>query len=497
MAEFVSSFPRELIIELVMSMNVSLLLKNGFWTTYGALATKVLALVSNLLLARILMPSEFGIMSVAYIFWALVNLFTQGTLGSYIVYKGVEDKKHLDTTFSISLVIGCVVALVMLAFSPLAAQFFDIPVLSWIIAVFSFNFILSSVQSVYAGVLRSRMHYKELANATLIASLMRVMSTVCAAISGLSYWSFVVGDTAYWVVLTTLTYRGAKHPFKFRIYRSIRQEVVSYSLGATGSSLGFYLNSNCDNFVIGKILGSTALGYYNFAYQLTLAFSTVLNQIMDQLGMTAYAKIKDPQQQKQVLLNVIEHTAFIAALLYSLSFLVLNPKVITIVFGSKWLPSCAVIPWLLILAYCRVLNSPIFSMLAAVGRPDINAKVNLLMAPFAVAGFWIGAQWNGILGVSITAALLLGTIWTVCCFWSGCRVFGWSFSQFFTPCLKSALISIIAIFISLGMPVYIQWLSFILIYLALMRYIAKEQFFKYQSYLRLIFKKTNPTINIP
>jgi lipopolysaccharide exporter len=478
-------------------MNVSLLLKNGFWTTYGALATKVLALISNLLLARILMPSEFGIMSVAYIFWAFVNLFTQGTLGAYIVYKGVENKKHLDTTFTISLVIGCAIALVMLALSPIAAQFFNIPVLSWIIAVFSFNFILSSVQSVYAGVLRSRMQYKELANATLIASSIRVMSTLYAAISGLSYWSFVLGDTSYWVVLTVLTHRSAKHSFKLKIDRSIRKEVISYSLGATGSSLGFYLNSNCDNFAIGKILGSTALGYYNFAYQLTLAFSTVLNQVMDQVGMTAYAKIKDPQQQKQVLLQVIEHTAFIAALIYALSFLILNPQVITIVFGAKWLPSCAVIPWLLILAYCRVLNSPIFSMLAAVGRPDINAKVNLFMAPLAVSGFWAGARWNGILGVSITAALLLGTIWTVACFWSGCRVFGWSFFQFFTPCLKSALVAILAIYISLGMPIYIQWLSFVLIYLLLMRFVAKQQFLTYQSYLGLIFKKPTQTVNMP
>jgi lipopolysaccharide exporter len=478
-------------------MNASLLLKNGFWTTYGALATKVLALVSNLLLARILMPSEFGIMSVAYIFWAFVNLFTQGTLGSYIVYKGVENKKHLDTTFTISLVIGCAIALVMLALSPLAARFFDIPVLSWIIAVFSFNFILSSVQSVYAGVLRSRMQYKELANATFIASLMRVMSTLGAAIAGLSYWSFVLGDTAYWVILTALTHRSAKHPFKFRIDRSIHKEVISYSLGATGSSLGFYINSNCDNFVIGKILGSTALGYYNFAYQLTLALSTVLNQVMDQVGMTAYAKIKDPQQQKQVLLEVIEHTAFIAALLYALSFLILSPQVITVVFGAKWLPSCAVIPWLLILAYCRVLNGPIFSMLAAVGRPDINAKVNLLIAPLAVAGFWSGARWSGILGVSITAALLLGTIWTAFCFWSGCRVFGWPFLKFLTPCLKAALIAIIAIYLSLGMPLYVQWLSFISIYLVLMRFIAKKQFFKYQSYLGLIFKHPTQTIDTP
>jgi lipopolysaccharide exporter len=478
-------------------MDIALLLKNGFWSTYGALVSKVLALVSNLLLARLLTPSEFGVMSVAYIFWAFANLFTQGTLGSYIVYKGTEDRKYLDTTFSISLAIGSIIALTMLALSPLIAQFFSIPELTWIIAVFAFNFILSSVQSVYAGVLRSRMHFKHLANVTLAASLVRVVSTLISAVSGLSYWSFVIGDTAFWIVLTTITYWKAQHRFKLRIDRGIRKEVISYSLGATGASLGFYLNSNCDNFMIGKVLGSMALGYYNFAYQLTLALNTIMNQAMDQVGMTAYAKIKDPQQRKQVLLQVIEHTAFIAAPLYSLSFLLLNPQVIASVFGAKWIPSCAVIPWLLILAYCRLLNGPISSMLSAVGRPDINAKVNLHIAPFAILGFWIGAQWNGILGVSIAAALSLGVTWTLYCYWSSCRGLGWPFFDFLMPCFKAALISIAGIFIALELPNYFQALLFIFVYIVSMRCIAKKQFLKYQSYLGLIFNYFYQKINLP
>jgi lipopolysaccharide exporter len=477
-------------------MSLTSLLKNGFWTTYGALATKVLALVSNLLLARLLLPAEFGVMSVAYIFWAFVNLFTQGTLGSYIVYKGTEDKRYLDTTFTISFGIGLLIAGVMSALAPLAAQFFNTPELTWIIVVFSFNFILSSVQSVYAGILRNRMHYKQLANATLIASLLRVASTVTAAIGGLSYWSFVIGDTAYWVLLSVLTYQRARYRFKFNLAPGIQKEVLSYSLSATGSSLGFYISSNSDNFVIGKVLGSNALGYYNFAYQLTLALSTVLNQAMDQVGMTSYAKLQDPQQQKQVLLKVIEHTAFIAAPLYGLCFLLLNPQFITLVFGAKWLPSCAVIPWLLILSYCRLINGPIFSMLAAVGRPDINAKVNLYMAPIAVLGFWIGAQSHGILGVGVAAAMLLGTLWTVYCFWSGCRVFGWPLLKFLGPCLKASLIAVGAIGISSLFPNYFQSVLFIFAYLILMRFFAKSQFLKYQAQVGLVVKHPTKYINM-
>ena len=109
------------------------IIKNGFWATYGAIATRFLALVSNLLLARLLLPSEFGVISTAYIFWAFGNLFNQGTSGSFIVYKGVDDRRYLDTTYTISLGIGLLLAVVLGVISPLAAHYYRVPDLVWIL----------------------------------------------------------------------------------------------------------------------------------------------------------------------------------------------------------------------------------------------------------------------------------------------------------------------------------------------------------------------------
>src|ERR671932_741752 len=108
-------------------MNRIPLIKRGFWTTYGAIATRVLALLSNLLLARLLLPSEFGVIGIAYIFWGFVNLFTQGTAGDFLVYKGLEDKRYLNTTYTINLCIGLVLALGLAAVSQMAANFFRVP----------------------------------------------------------------------------------------------------------------------------------------------------------------------------------------------------------------------------------------------------------------------------------------------------------------------------------------------------------------------------------
>jgi O-antigen/teichoic acid export membrane protein len=470
-------------------MNRISLIKSGFWTTYGAIATRVLALLSNLLLARLLLPSEFGIIAVAYIFWGFVNLFTQDSAGSFIVYKGLEDKRYLNTTYTISLAIGLVLGLGLIAISPLAAQFFRVPSLVWILVVFAFNLVLSCANSIYAGVLTRRMQYRELANSSLISSMVRVFSTAGCAFLGLSYWSFVAGDTAFWLTSCALLRHHAKQDFRLEIDPEARKEVLSYCLGATGSSLGYYANANGDNFTIGRMLGSTNLGYYNFAYQLTMALTTILGQAIGQIGLSAFAQLPDDKQQENALLAVVEQVAYLTAPLYALFFLIIDQRAISLVFGAKWIPATGVIPWLLIFAYFRLINGQIGSMLSAKGRPGVNAKVNLYIAPVAILGFLLGAWQAGIVGVSVAVAVVLGISWTVYWWWVGCRELGWPLMPFLIPSFKAALLALLGILISMSVPVILKPFLFIAMYLVFVRFFAKKQFFLYSSLIGKVVHK--------
>ncbi len=241
------------------------------------------------------------------------------------------------------------------------------------------------------------------------------------------------------------------------------------------------MNANCDNFVVGKLLGSTSLGYYNLAYQLTMALTTILQQAIGQVGISAFAQLEDDQQQENALVKVVEQTAFLVAPLYALFFLVIDQQTITLMFGAKWVPVSRVIPGLLIFAYFRLINIPLISMLSAKGRPDVNAKVNLHIAPLAVLSFMIGAWQGGIFGVSIAVALVLGIVWTLYWWWVGCRELGWSLMKFLIPSFKAALIALLGVLISLGVPTILKPLLFIGMYLVFVRIIAAKQFFKYQS----------------
>ncbi len=464
-------------------MKATAILKNGLWISYATFITRIFAFLSSLVLARLLQPSDFGIIGIAYVFWSFFSLFIQDTAGAFIIYKGIEHPKYVNTAYTISLLVGLALALGVAATSPLVASFFKEPALTWILIAFAFNLILSSASYVYSSVMTRQMKYRGIANITLANSITRLLCTTGAAFLGFSYWSFVIGDTASWIVNCVLTRYYSGYKFRLQIDPEVRSEVQSFYFGTVASSFGLYTNFNIDNFAVGKLLGSASLGYYNLAYQLTNAFSSIANAVFNQLGMPVFAQLSDDKQQQNTLLKVVEQTAILTAAICTLILLIADSQVVTFVFGEKWLPIVKVIPGLLIFSYFRIINSSLFSMLVAKGRPDINAKVNLQIAPIAVGSFILGANLGGIVGVSLAVAIVLGIGWTLYWWWAACRNLHWSFPKFIIPCFIPILLIIPGLVISVNLPLFIRPFAFISIYIIGIRVFQPQIFLQYKKRL--------------
>ena len=462
-------------------MSESSLLKSGFWTTYGVAAARGLALISNLILARLLLPTDYGVIGVAYIFWAFANLFTQGTIDSFVVYRGVEDRKALNTAYTVSWIIGGSLALGLVVASPAIAHFFEIPALTSVLSLFSINLLLSFLYTFKAGILQRQMRYRELAQITLFASIIRVLTSTIAAASGLGYWSFVIGDLAYWLLSVLAVSRVVDIPLKLAMDPKARKAVVVYCLGAVGGSLGFYLNANFDSLLVGKLLGQEQLGFYNFAYQITMAACVILSQAIQQLGTSVFARLEDQGARQHSLQQLMGQMAFLGAPLFSLLYLILNPSFITFLFDAKWVPACAVIPWLLGFAYFRLLTSPLSAMLSATGKPNISAQANLIVAPIAILSFAIGAMQFGILGVAVAAAIVLGGCWTVYWWWLGCRSFDWTILPFLLPALRFGAVALMALVATHSLPLLIRPMAFSLLYILLAAWWARPYLAQYQT----------------
>lgn len=468
-------------------MKMATLFRSGLWITYATFINRAFVFLSSLVLARLLQPADFGVIGVVYIFWSFFTLFTQSSAGTFIIYKGVDNPKYINTAYTVSLLVGCVLAVGMVLSAPLIAQFFNEPALTWLLIAFSANLVLSAAAYAYSAVLTRQMKYRELATVSLVNSVCRLVVTTGAALGGLSYWSFVIGDIVSWIVQCVLTRYYTKHPFRLRLDPEVRREVFSFCWGAVGSSLGMYSIFNLDNFTVVKMLGSTSLGYYNLAYQLTMALSTILNPVLDQLGMPTFSKLTDEQAQQTALHRVVESIALLSAPIYALIFLMLDPSVVTFLFSEKWVPICTVFPGLLLFAYFRVVNLPLRAMLVAKGRPDVNAKVNLFVAPIAIASFILGAQRGGIVGVSVAVALVLGFGWTILWWWMGCYHLNWSLKRFLQPGFLPMLLVLPGTLVAWNLPLWWRPVVLLVTYLVAVRCLLPAVFkVYYKSFVQAI-----------
>jgi lipopolysaccharide exporter len=470
-------------------MKPTKLIEGSFWITISTFAQRFFALLSNLILARLLAPSEFGVIAIAYVFWSFFTLFTQTSTGMFILYKGTEDKRYLDTTYTIGLIIGFVVAFGLAVTAPLVAHFFNEPDLFGLLLAYAVNLQLSTIYYTYGAVITRQMQYQSLAKINLIGSAARVTCTATAALAGCSYWSFAIGDMVFWVLGSIMARYKSGHHLQIKLDAKLKNEVFSYCLGEVGSSFGYYVNSNLDNFIAGKLLGKTSLGHYNLAYQLSTALTNVLNPAIDQLGVPIFANMEHPEQQKKALFEVIKEIAFLVTPLFILVYLIIDRHAIALIFGEQWTPVASILPWLLFAGYFKVINSPLRSMLVAKGLPKINAKVNITIAPLAVLGFYLGAKQGGTIGIAIAGAIVLGIFWTFYWWWVGCKAMGWSIGEFIAPCCLPIAIAAFPLAISFSLPEIIRALSFLIIYVFCLRLVAPKQFFKYYQLLAKTIKR--------
>ena len=370
-------------------------------------------------------------------------------------------------------------------------NFFNEPVLTWILIAFVFHLNMACLTFVHTGVMTRQMKYRAMANINLVSSIMRLLSTIGCAFLGLNYWSFVIGDAVSWIFNYTLSRHFSGYRFRLQIDSEVKSEVISFYLGSVGSSFGNYVNHNLDSFTVGKILGNASLGFYNLAYQLTTALSKIFGAVINQLGMPIFAQLSDDEQQKNALLKVVEQTALLTVPIYALIFLMMDAQVVTLVFGAKWIPICKVIPGLLFFSYFSVVNAPLFSMMIAKGRPDINARVNLQIAPIAVIGFIFGAYQGGIVGVSLVSATILGFVWNIYWWWTACRQLNWQLKQFCVANFFPLLLMIPGIIISLKLPLLVRPFTFLITYLIGVRIFVPKYFFLYQDKLGKLVSRVN------
>ncbi|UFP95428.1 oligosaccharide flippase family protein [Gloeobacter morelensis MG652769] len=443
------------------------LAKGGMWLLSGFVLDRGSQFLMQLLLARLLAPSDFGLWAMVLVLTNFSRHFRDGAIASVLVQRGLEDKHLVNAVYSLGVNISVVLFLVQsLAGYPLSL-FFNEPILWPLTALHAAVFLINAGTGSHDAVLLQQQRFKQIAMSDTAAGLARLLGASVCGLLGAGPWAFAAAEVSYACAdaLTRRRLSGYRFTYSFWPDPQAIREVRRFIAGILGISMAAQMNTSGDNMVIGRLLGAQALGYYNVAYQLAMVpvFAAAKT---NRVHFSELSKL-DPEARQTYVVGALEKYGLIVAPINALSF-VIAPWLIPFLYGSEWNAAVAIFQTVLGFAYVRGIMQILGTSLTAAGKPDINARINWALVPVTIPAYLVGAWLGGIQGVAIAVAIVMG-IGAAGWFWLAvCRTSGWPLRALARPILlpPAAAAAAVGATLLVTLPIAAEAAMVLVVYLA-------------------------------
>lgn len=386
------------------------------WMILQRLAVRGIGLISTMILARLLIPADFGIVALATSLSALLDALFEFGFDLALIHKQSTDRAHYDSAWTLSVLRGLATALVLLAIAqPMAALYAD-PRLADVMMWLAVAALASGFQNV--GIVEFRrdlqfdFEFKLLVRAKIVAFLV----TIALAWTLRDYRALVAGIIAG--KLTSLTLSYLMHPFRPRFSLKAGRDFLHFSKWLCLDNIVTAIKTRSDTFIVGKIAGAESLGVYALAYEISNLTSTELVAPISRVLFPGFAKIAgDKQRLAWGFVESLSVIVFVAAPMAA-GIALVSDYVVMIFLGPKWAAAIPLIQILTLYGLLSLTSANGAALYLSLGRPDLIVRRNLpgiaVLLPALALGTWAygtaGAAWALVLSAVVTCAVNFGLL---------------------------------------------------------------------------------------
>ena len=308
------------------------------WSALQRFGTMGISFVSNIVLARLLTPDDYGCIGMLAIFITVSNTFVDGGFGAALIQKKEPTQKDYSTIFWLNLFISVVIYGILYISAPAVSRFYDIPLLSSVLRVQGIVLIINALNIVQSNQLRKSINFKHLAVIYIASQIVGAVCAIVLAYMGWGVWALVaqqiIASSITSVMLWVMNRWLPQLCFSFDSFKQL------FSFG------GFILASNlintfCNNvqgLLLGKFFNPAILGYYTQARKLEEIASQSFSSVVDQVSYPVLSKLQsDNVLMRNVLQKLTSSLAYITFPLMLILILITEP-LIMLLYGEKWLP---------------------------------------------------------------------------------------------------------------------------------------------------------------
>jgi lipopolysaccharide exporter len=377
------------------------------WTSYSTGLSIGLQFIQIAILARLLGPTAFGIVSISTMIINLFNVFANLGFANSIIYTQETDRENLSTIYFFNLFIGAFIFCIIYISTPLVVSFYNEIRLDKVVRFSAGSFLIVYFGQIYSFILRKELRFRALAIIDIISIIVGTIVTISCAYAGLEEMSLIYGQLvtatirtifqilfgrSYFIPTFSFKLSGMKDHFHFGIYN-------------VGEGLVNFFQYNIDYIIIGKLLSVKLLGFYTIAYQLAIFPGSRLNPIFLQVAYPVLAKIKnDNLKLRRYYLSILDIIGYINIPMLAGLF-VMAESVIPLIYGPGWEETIYLIYILIFGAFFSSLSQPLSSLAYSKGRPKLLFQLNSVTTIIRIPLFYFLGRILDVKGIAIAFSI--------------------------------------------------------------------------------------------
>jgi PST family polysaccharide transporter len=381
--------------------SIGLLAVHGvLWTYLSAAGSKILIFVATVILARVLLPVEFG--QVGFALVVISYLDTVGDLGvsSALIYERDKPEEAANVTFIVSIAMGLLWFAIAFAGAPLIADFFNDPAVVPILRVMAFVFVIKALGNTHDALLRRDLAFKKKLIPDFAMAALKGLCSVGLAFAGWGVWSLVLGQLIGALAATVALWAVVPWRPTFRATWKTSRRMLSYSSKIMSVDVVSAVVYNADYVIVGRILGSAALGFYTLAYRTPELLISMIVWVIGKVTFPVYSKLReDPAELRGAFLVTVRYLSLVT-LPAGFGLAAVGALFVSALYGDRWVPAAWAMQALAMVLALRSLGSHAGDVYKATGHTNILVALGVLRGALLIPAMIWGARY-GILGVAV------------------------------------------------------------------------------------------------
>lgn len=400
-----------------MSNDRSIALKGGLWTGVSTAVTLLATFGRVMILTRFLEKSDFGVVSIINMVIALCLTFTDLGFASVIMYKQKLTDREFSSLYWIQLLLFSSIYILLWILAPWVSSFYNEPLLATLIPIASLSVIFQAVGKLYDSVLQKQYQFKLLAFRNIISNLVSLVLAGWMAWNGYGVYSLIFSTLCQAVILNLWNFVSGYKIQKVKFSFDWNDTLPLMKIGAyqTGTRILDFFSGKLDVMIIGKLLGTEALGVYDLAKELVFRFVDFIRTVVSKVALPILSNSNSDDDSVRRKFLMITKTVATMCIPVCISIAVFSKDIVHIVYGEKYLEMS---PLVSIFSLVTIITSIscFFDMLGiAKGRTDLNFMNTVYRIIITTPLIFLCSHWSI---TAVAVGQLAATVVMVIIFWN-------------------------------------------------------------------------------